>query len=99
MAEGKMNVEARSRVSQSPFESGIQKSDPMVQLSIYDTPSQPIVLVAEAPSALQVQVSSLRRTSEHLYQGARTRLREVSNEWVGTERKVESRSCPFWQRA
>lgn len=59
------------------------------QLSIYDAPSDPITLIPEAPSALQRQVSSIRKTSEVLYRDTKVKLREVSNSWVGVERKVE----------
>lgn len=59
------------------------------QLSIYDTPSAPIVLAPEAPSELQLQVSALRKTSQALYGDAKARLRKVSSDWVGLENKVE----------
>ncbi|CAD6584809.1 MAG: hypothetical protein CYPHOPRED_002858 [Cyphobasidiales sp. Tagirdzhanova-0007] len=62
---------------------------PTFRLSIYDTPSSPILLVAEPPSALHLQVSSLRKNSEILYSQAASKLREVSNSWIGTERKIE----------
>ena len=63
-----------------------------MQLSIYDIPSKPIVLAPEQPSQLQMQVSSVRKTTEVLYKDARRRLREASNGVVGMERRVERES-------
>lgn len=60
-----------------------------IQLSIYDSPSAPIVLVAEPPSALQYQVSSLRKAGENVYGEAQSSIRAVSSKWVGIEKKVE----------
>lgn len=60
-----------------------------MQLSIYDSPASPILLVPEPPSALQLQISSVRKAAQSVYGDLSSKARQASNQWIGAEHKLE----------
>lgn len=61
----------------------------LTQLSIYDSPGAPILLVPEAPTALQLQISSVRKAAQSVYSDLSQRARLASDQWIGAEHKLE----------
>lgn len=60
-----------------------------MQLSIYDGPAAPVLLIPEAPSALQLQISSVRKAAQSAYGNLSQRARLASDQWIGAEHKLE----------
>ncbi|KAK9894809.1 hypothetical protein P389DRAFT_172301 [Cystobasidium minutum MCA 4210] len=59
------------------------------RLSIYDSPGAPILLVPEPPSALQLQISSVRKAAQSVYSDLSVKARRASDQWIGAEHKLE----------